>query len=176
MPSPSSAPARPALSDVGEFYRGYVELVPAGDVFELLERGLAETRALLAPLGEAGGGRRYAPGKWSVKEIVGHLADAERVFAYRALRMARGDGTPLPSFDQDAFVQGAGFDGRSLADLLEEFAHVRAASLLFFRGLAPEAWDRRGTASGAPFLVRTFPYVLCGHERHHQCVLRERYL
>ena len=167
---------RPGRAEIAEFYRGYVELVPEGDVLQELERGSQELRALLEPIGEERAQHRYAAGKWSIKEIVGHLADGERVFSYRALRMARGDETPLPSFDQDAFVARAGSDQRQLADLLAELEHLRAASVLLFRGLAPEAWERRGTASGVSFVVCAFPWILRGHELHHRKVLAERYL
>lgn len=167
---------RPRKDELGTYYHGYVDAAPAHDVLAGLARGLEETRALLARFGEARGGHRYAPGKWSVKEIVGHLIDAERVFAYRALRMARGDTTPLPGFEQDDYVAASGADRRTLADLSEEFALLRQANLCFFRSLPPEAWERRGTASGNPFVVCAFPYLLAGHEAHHRRILAERYL
>jgi hypothetical protein len=167
---------RPRAGEIGAYYEGYVALVPEGDVLHALETSLVETRALLARFGEARGGHRYAPGKWSVKEIVGHLVDCERILAYRALRMARGDETPLPGFEQDDFVATAGSDGRTLADLVAEFELVRAANVRFFRALEPDAWERHGTASDNPFVVCSFPYLLVGHEAHHRRVLVERYL
>lgn len=167
---------RPRPDELGTYYHGYVALVPAGDVLAQLERGLEETRALLARFGEARGAHRYAPGKWSVKEVVGHVIDAERVFAYRALRMARGDATPLAGFEQDDYVAAAGSDRRALADLLDELAELRSANLRFFRSLEPADWERRGTASDNPFVVCAFPYLLAGHETHHRRVLTERYL
>lgn len=167
---------RPKGDELGAYYHRYIEAVPAGDVLELLAHGLEETRALLARFGEARGGQRYAPGKWSVKEVVGHMLDAERVMAYRALRMARGDATPLPGFEQDDYVPAAESDRRTLADHLEELTHVRQANLSLFRGLPPAAWERRGTASDNPFIVCAFPYLLAGHEIHHRRVLVERYL
>jgi hypothetical protein len=172
----SATVRRPRPEELGAYYHGYVDLVPAGDVLALLGDGLAETRALLARFGEARGGHRYASGKWSVKEIVGHLIDAERVFAYRALRMARGDATPLAGFEQDDYVARAGSDRRTLADLGEELGLLRQANLCFFRSLEPAAWERRGTASDNPFVVCAFPYLLAGHEAHHRRVLSERYL
>ncbi|NOT31676.1 MAG: DinB family protein [Planctomycetes bacterium] len=179
-PEGTSGPAalvrRPLAGEVGDYYLGYVALAPAGDALAELERGLAETRALLARFGEKRGGHRYAPGKWSVKEIVGHVIDAERVFSYRALRMARGDATPLAGFEQDDFVAAAHFDRRTLADLVAELEHLRAANLRFFRSLEPADWERRGTASDNPFVVCAFPYILAGHEAHHRRVLAERYL
>lgn len=173
--STPSTVRRPAHGELGEYYFAYVDLVPEGDVLEQLERGLEETRTLLGRFGEARAGRRYAAGKWSVKEVVGHVIDAERVFAYRALRMARGDATPLAGFEQDDYVAAAGFDRRALADLTEELAHLRAANLRFFRSLQPADWERRGTASENPFVVCAFPWILAGHEAHHRRVLAERY-
>jgi hypothetical protein len=167
---------RPRPDEIGAYYHRYIDALPAGDVLAQLAHGLEETRALLATLGEARGNHRYAPGKWSVKEVVGHLIDAERVMAYRALRMARGDATPLPGFEQDDYVPAAESDRRTLADHLEELTHVRQANLCFFRSLPPAAWDRRGTASDNPFIVCAFPFLLAGHENHHRRVLAERYL
>jgi hypothetical protein len=167
---------RPLGAELGAYYHRYVEAVPPGDVLAHLEDGPAETRALLARLGEERGNHRYAPGKWSVKDVLGHVIDAERVMAYRALCMARGDATPLPSFEQDDYVPTAGSDRRSLADLAEELTHLRQANLRFFRALPAEAWERRGTAADNPFIVCAFPYLLAGHEIHHRRILAERYL
>jgi hypothetical protein len=178
-PQASTTPLRvrrPRPDEVGSYYFRYIDLVPEGDVLAELERGLEETRALLARFGEARGAHRYASGKWSVKEVVGHVIDGERVFAYRALRIARGDATPLASFEQDDYVAAAGSDRRRLADLVEELTHLRAANLLFFRSLQPADWEQRGTASGNPFVACAFPFILAGHETHHRRVLAERYL
>lgn len=174
-PAPLTPVRRPRRGELHDYYFAYVDLVSGDDVLAELERGAAATLALLAELGEARAEHRYAPGKWSVKELVGHVIDGERVFAYRALHMARGDATPLPDFDQDAFVAGAGSDVRTLADLGAELAELRAANLRFFRGLSPEAWERRGIACARPFVVCAFPWILCGHEAHHRRVLAERY-
>jgi len=176
LPSGGLAIPRPRPEELGAWYHGYVALVPEGDVLARLEQGLEETRALLERFGEERGGHRYAAGKWSVKEIVGHLIDAERVFSYRALRIARGDATPLAGFEQDDYVATGGADRRSLDDLVTELAHLRAADLCLFRGLTAEDWRRTGTASGSPFIACAFPYVLAGHETHHRRVLAERYL
>ena len=176
-PSGLATPVRrPRPDELGEFYHGYLALVPEGDVLAKLEQGLAETRALLARFGEERGGHRYAPGKWSVKDVVGHVIDGERVFSYRALRMARGDTTPLPGFEQDDYVAAAHSDLRTLEDLTEELTHLRAANLRFFRSLRPADWERRGTASGTSIVVCAFPWLLAGHEAHHRRVLAERYL
>jgi DinB family protein len=181
VPGPGSPPRetavrRPEAGEVAPFYRGYLETVPEGDVLALLERGPGELRAALSGLDESRGAHRYAPGKWSIKEVLGHVNDAERVFSYRALRMARGDTTPLASFDQDAYVARSLADRRRLADLLDEFAHLRAASVLLFRGFEPAAWERKGTASDCSFVVCAFPFILAGHELHHRQVLVDRYL
>jgi len=167
---------RPRSGEVGAYYFAYIDLVPENDPLAVLESGLEETRTLLARFGEARGSHRYASGKWSVKELIGHIIDGERVFAYRALRMARGDKTPLAGFEQDDYVTASGSDRRTLADLVDEFAHLRAANLRFFRSLEPAAWERTGTASDNPFIVCAFPYILAGHERHHRHMLAERYL
>ena len=116
-----------------------------------------------------------APGKWSVKEILGHVADAERVFTYRALRIARGDQTPLPGFEQDDYVRVANSGKRKLMDIVEEFSDVRHATLSLFRSFSPDSWLRRGTASNHEVSVRALPYITAGHELHHRRVLEERY-
>lgn len=173
MPTPIP---RPQPGDHDPYYDRYVSLVPEGDVLALLRDQLEETRSLLVGLTDEQAAHRYAPGKWSVKEVAGHVTDTERVFAYRALRAARGDATPLPGFEQDDFVAHGGFDGRSLGSLFEELAAVRSASLALFQSFDAEALARRGTASGAGFAVRAIPFILAGHERHHLRILRERYL
>ena len=174
MPTLLSSP--PDAGEYGAFYAGYVARVPAGDLLPTLAHQLDETVALVDQFGEARAGHRYAPGKWSVKEVVGHLADTERVFAYRALRIARGDATPLPSFDENLFVANAHFDRRPLAALVAELRLVRQGTLALLHTLDDEALARRGTASNNPLTARAAAYVLAGHERHHAAVLRERYL
>ena len=167
---------RPVPGEYGEFYAGYIALVPVGDVLETLTRQLDDLAALWRRVGEAGADFRYAPGKWSIKDIVGHLADMERVFVYRALRIARGDPTPLPGFDENAFAQAANASARRMADLAAELAYVRRASIVFFEGLDDAAVNRRGTASGFPLAVRAIPYIVAGHTAHHTDVIRTRYL
>lgn len=167
---------RPEASEYAPYYDKYVALVPTGDVIETLRRQSADTLALLRSIPEDKAGARYAPGKWSVKELVGHVIDTERIFTYRALRFARGDRTSLHGFDQDPYVLAADFDTRTLADLGEEFAHVRAASLSLFQSLNEAAWQRGGTASDNEVSVRALAYITAGHEAHHIQVLRERYL
>jgi hypothetical protein len=167
---------RPDAGEYGPFHAGYVALVPQGDVLELLERQLEESSALLQGVPESRGDFAYAPGKWTIKEVLCHLSDAERVFAYRALRFARGDATPLPGFDEQRWTPNSGASQRTLADLLEEFQAVRAATLALFRGLPPEAPTRHGVASEKETSVRALVWIIAGHERHHLKILRERYL
>ncbi len=173
----ATAPAvRPEAGEYASYYGRYISQVPEGDVVETLERQIGETLALLGTVDEETAGRGYEPGKWSVKELVGHLSDAERVFAYRALRFARGDRTPLPGFDQDPYVLAGNFNARTLADVAEEFAAVRRATLRLLRSLDAEAWARRGVASDNEISVRALAYIIAGHEAHHVRILRERYL
>jgi uncharacterized damage-inducible protein DinB len=167
---------RPDASAIPESYRRYVEAVADGDVIETLERQGAETQALLGALDAAQAGHRYAPGKWTVKQVVGHLADGERVFAYRTLCFARKDQTALPPFEEDDWAAANTCDQRSLRDVLAELAAVRQATLALLRGLDDEAWDRQGTASGKRLSVRALAWIVAGHEAHHLRVLRERYL
>ncbi len=170
------APARPASDEYAPYYEKYVSLVPDADLVETLERQGAETLALLRGLTEEQGAHRYAPDKWSVKQLVGHVSDGERLFAYRALAIGRGDRAPLPGMDQDVWMAGVDFDARTLASLADEFAAVRAATLHLLRHLSPEAWSRRGTASENEVTVRALAYIIAGHEAHHLRILRERYL
>ena len=167
---------QPQPDEYSEYYGTYVKRVPAGDVRETLARQGDETLKLLRSIDEERAGSRYAEGKWSVKELVGHVLDCERIFAYRALAFARGEPGALPGFEQDDYNEVAGFDGRPFASIIDEFAQARASHLALFRSFTPEAAERRGIASGAPFSVRALVHVVCGHERHHVDVLRERYL
>jgi uncharacterized damage-inducible protein DinB len=174
-----SAPApagRPESNEYAPYYETYVSKVPDADLIETLERQSAETLALLRALPEGRGAHRYEPEKWSVKQVVGHMCDGERLFSYRALSIARGDGAALPGMDQEVWMAGADFDARTLRDLLDEFEAVRASTLHLLRHLPPEAWARRGTASDNEVTVRALAYIIAGHEAHHVGVLRERYL
>jgi len=167
---------RPAPDEFEAYYATYVDKVPGTDVIGVLESGLGETRGLLEELGEARSDHRYAEGKWSVKEVVGHLVDAERTFALRALAFARCDPEAFPSHDQDVYVANGAFGRRTLASLSEELATVRASSLSLFRSFGDDVWDRRGRASGCEFTVRAMPFIVAGHEIHHRAVLAERYV
>jgi hypothetical protein len=166
---------RPSPDEFAPYYQRYVERVPGDDLVAALEAQTPRTLAVLGAVPEARAGHRYGPGKWSVREVVGHVADAERVFAYRALRFARGDETPLATFDENAYVARGGFDARPLAEIADEFAAVRRATLALFRGLDAGAAGRGGTASGWGVTVRALGYIIAGHELHHLAVLAERY-
>jgi uncharacterized damage-inducible protein DinB len=168
--------ARPPEGEYLPYYGRYIGLVPDGDIVEALRTQIGETLSLLRGIDDARALYRYAPGKWSIKEVVGHMADVERVMAYRALRVARDDETPLPGFDENAYVPAAKFDARSLASLAHELAAVRAATIAFFETLDPSAATRRGTANDATITARALAYIIAGHERHHVKLLRERYL
>jgi hypothetical protein len=174
-PTHPGRPSRPGHDEYAPFYAGYVSRVSEDDILAVLADQLTEVPGQFLALGEERAGYRYAPGKWSIKEIVGHLSDAERVFTYRALRFSRGDATPLATFEQDSYVAGAGFDRWTLADLVSEWESLRRASLLLFQHLPPEAWSRSGEASGARVTVRALAFILAGHLRHHLAVLAERY-
>ena len=167
---------RPGTDEYAPFYAGYIAAVPDGELLVLLRDQLAETESLLREFKGPRADHRYAPGKWSVKEVVGHMADAERVFAYRALRFARGDRTPLPGFDENAFVRGSNFTARALPEIAGELRSVRMASITLFAGLSEDAFHRRGPANNAEVSVRALAWIIAGHERHHARILRERYL
>lgn len=166
---------RPGADEYTPFYASYIAQVAEADPVPVLESQAIATQALLRGISEEQSLFRYAPGKWSIREVVGHLADAERVFAYRAMRVGRGDATPIEGFDEDAYVRGARFDRRSLAELADELAAVRRASLALFRSFEPETWNLRGIANQSPVTVRALGFIIPGHERHHVKVLRERY-
>ena len=166
---------RPAPDEYAPFYGRYIDLVPAGDIVEILTRQVDETVALLEGLSDAAAEHRYAPGKWSIKEVVGHVTDGERVFAYRTLRFGRGDAIALPGFDENQYVPAGRFDDRSLRSLLDELVAVRRATVALLGGLPAEAWLRRGEASGADVTVRALAYKTAGHELHHRALLEERY-
>ncbi|MGH7524389.1 MAG: DinB family protein [Gemmatimonadales bacterium] len=168
--------ARPAADEFAPYYGKYIDLVEGNDVMSALDRQSRSTRAALAQIDEAKGIHRYAPGKWSIKEVVGHLIDAERVFAYRALRIARADETPLAGFDENDYVRNANFDATPLSALADEFALVRQANLAMFRQFGEPEWQRRGTASGKTVSVRALAYIIAGHELHHFALLQTRYL
>jgi DinB superfamily len=166
---------RPEPDEIPAHYAGYIQRVPEPDPVTPCAAQIEATAALLHGLSDTDAMYRYGRGKWSIKEVIGHLADTERILSYRALRIARGDATPLPSFDENAYVPVARFDDRSLADLVGELRTVRAATLALLRTFDVEAWRRRGTASGKSVSVRALGFTIPGHERHHVEVLTTRY-
>jgi len=167
---------RPDVSEYTPNYTTYISEAPEGGIVTVLRQQGSEILGMLSALPESMGGHRYAPGKWSIRELVGHLNDAERSFGHRAFRFSRGDGSPMPGFDEDAYIAASNYDVRTLADLTEEFGHLRAATSADFMHLTPEAWDRRGIANGKEISVRALAFVIAGHAQHHLKVLRERYL
>ncbi|MBE0646003.1 MAG: DinB family protein [Bacteroidetes bacterium] len=168
--------ARPSADEYAPYYETYVRLVPDGGILEILEAQLRETLVLLRGLSEAQAAFAYAEGKWSVKEVIGHIIDTERVFAYRGLCFARGDSTPLPGFEQDDYVLGAGFNARSTESLAGEFEHMRHSNIYLFSTWSEAVQARHGTANGNSVTARAIPFILAGHERHHLNILRERYM
>jgi uncharacterized damage-inducible protein DinB len=167
---------RPDATEYVPYYDTYISKVPKGDVLKVLEDQRRETQQLLAGLSDAKALHRYAPEKWSIKQVVGHLMDTERVFCYRALAFGRADANPLPGFDEKAWAPAGRFDARALKDLAPELDAVRRATIALFSGLDDEALTRRGVANNNPITVRALAWIIAGHERHHVAILRERYL
>jgi len=167
---------RPDQSEYPPYFGRYIDQVPEGDLLKRLEDQNRETMRVLGAVPEAREDFAYAPGKWTLKEVIGHLTDAERVFSYRAMRFARGDQTPLPGFEQNDWVPESGAAGRSLADLAAEYADVRRATLDLLRHLPPGAEFRKGVASGKEVNVRSLAWIIAGHEVHHLKIIREKYL
>ena len=166
----------PMPGEYAPFHATYVAAVPEGDVLATLKKQHGETLRMLARIGEKKSRHRYAPGKWSIREVVGHLIDAERVFTYRALTFARADHNALPGFDENMWASSSNADSRTLKSLLDELKAVRSATLALFKGFNDEQLTRTGIASGHQVSVRGLIYVTTGHERHHARILRERYL
>ncbi len=175
MQATALAISAPESSEYAPYYGKYISLVGGHDVVAALEDQPRETLALLSTLSEEQGDYRYAPTKWSIKEMLGHLIDTERVFCYRALRFARHDRTPLASFEQDEYVRSGNFGDCRLSDLIEEFVAVRRATVWLFRHLSADAWMRMGIASDNPVSVRALAYIVAGHELHHRRILQEKY-
>lgn len=166
---------RPSTDEYSPGHAGYVALVPEDDVLSVLEQQSSEMQKWLAALDETKAAHRYASDKWSVKEVIGHIIDAEEIIGYRALAVARGEQGPLPGFDENAYVANAGFDAWNLGDLAERYALVRRAHIVMFKNLPAEAWERRGIANNNSISVRGMAFVIAGHNRHHLKVLHERY-
>jgi hypothetical protein len=171
----TSLSGRPEATEFPQFYAGYVAKVPTGDILAVLRQSKDELASTLGPIPEAKGGHRYAEGKWTVKTLIGHMIDAERIFSYRALRIARGDATPLPGFEENRYAEVAGSDSRTVADLVSELLDVRASTIRLFDSLPDDAWVRRGTVNNGQVSVRALGYITVGHARHHLGILRDRY-
>lgn len=168
--------SRPEKNEYAEYYETYVSLVDETDIVSALQNQLSELENLFAGIAEEKGSYAYAEGKWSIKQLVGHLIDGERIFSHRAFRFSRADETALASFEQDDYIKYANFNNRSLADLIEEFSLLRKANNILFKNLPAEAWSRTGTASDALVSVRALAYIMVGHVRHHVNILKTRYL
>jgi len=167
--------SRPGSDEYAPYYDTYISKVPNQDLLQLLTEQIEETCMLLSKVPESGADAAYAPGKWTIKEVAGHMVDTERIMAYRLLRVARGDATPLPGFEQDDYVNAAGFQARTLASLVEEFRLARASTLALLQGLDGAALARRGVADGKTVSARALAYIIAGHERHHVGILQQRY-
>lgn len=167
---------RPERTEAASYYSTYIDRVPEGDIVGILEGQLDEVLSLCRSISEEKSLHRYAPEKWSLREALSHISDNERVFAFRAFWFARGYHTPLPEFDQEIAVGASGADGVPWARHVDEFLHVRLATISLFRNLPAEAWTRKGVASGNPFTVRALACVAAGHVAHHVAIVKERYL
>jgi uncharacterized damage-inducible protein DinB len=176
MTSTSFRTTRPAEGEFLPYYGTYIDKVPQGDIVETLTKQLPEILAFIKSIPEDMGDKRYAPGKWSIRDIIGHLSDGERIFSYRALRFSRSDLTPVPGFDENTYAANGPYSKVSLADLADEFEHVRRATIHLIANLDEESLSRRGTANGAEISVRALAYVMAGHATHHMGVIRDRYL
>ncbi|SEO48512.1 DinB family protein [Paenibacillus sp. OV219] len=167
---------RPSADEYGGHFGTYIKLVQDGNLLDILAENRMTTSALFSALTEEQALHRYAPGKWSLKEVLGHLIDTERIMSYRLLRAARADRTPLPGFEESDFIANASFDDNSISELLEHYDAVRTATIVLLRSLTPEAYLRRGIASNTEISARALAHVITGHEMHHINVVRERYL
>jgi hypothetical protein len=167
---------RPQEVEAAPYYFTYINQVTGDDVADIIENQLEESLAFFAGISEETSLHRYAPGKWSIRQVLNHVTDTERAFAFRALWFARGFDTPLPGYDQDVAASGAGADKISWSAHTEEFRRVRLSTISLFRNMPPEAWTRSGIASGNPFTVRALAFIIAGHVTHHVSVLRKRYL
>jgi DinB family protein len=167
---------RPKPDEHIEYYSTYIDRVPDGDIVETLSRQTPETLAFLRAIPDSKADHRYAPGKWSIKEIIGHLADGERVFQYRAFRFSRADATAVPGFDENLYVENAPFSRLRMADLIDDLEHLRRSTIHMFGSMDEEAFARRGVANDHEISVRAIAFIMAGHETHHLQVMRERYL
>ena len=168
--------AAPDASEFAPYAAQYVSLVAGTDILHTLDRQADEVKRAFTGVSDEKAAYRPSPDKWSIKEILGHITDTERIFAYRALRIARNDKTPLEGFDQDDYVRAARFDDKQLSELVDDFIVTRTATLSLMRSFAPETWVRRGVANGAGVSVRALAYMAAGHVAHHLNIVNKRYL
>jgi DinB superfamily len=166
--------ARPDADEYAPYYSKYVALVPEEKVLPVFKTTLSETLALLRDVSDQDASVLHPPFTWTIKQVIGHLTDTERVFGYRALRFARGDTTPLPGFDENLFARSSAFDRNSVPALTAELEMVRESHIAMFENLAREDWSRRGTANGNEITVRALAFIIAGHHRHHHAILRGR--
>ena len=167
---------KPDASSLSAYQRGYIDLVPAGDLTEILEKNLQNTLLLVSSLGSEKLRFRYAPGKWSIPQILVHMIDTERIFSYRVLRISRGDQTPLPGYEENDYAAASRADERDFKDILEEYSSVRKATLSLFKSLSAEDLLRKGTSNGKEISAGALCYMLAGHEIHHCKVIKDKYL
>ncbi|MGM0876290.1 MAG: DinB family protein [Bacillota bacterium] len=167
---------RPEISEYDAYFSKYVSLVPDGDIVDILDQQMKETITLLNNISDAQGLFKYAPNKWSLKEVIGHLTDTERILGYTLLCIARGENMSLHIYDKNAYIQNAAFDNQSLEDLLGNLNVVRQSTLYMLKSLNSESWSRRGIAIGAEVTVRALVSILAGHELHHRKIIKERYI
>ena len=167
---------RPEASEYPDYYVPYVSLVPEGDLLTILEENLVKTNALFEGLSEENGHFRYAPGKWSINEVLGHMADTERIMSYRLLRIGRGDQTPLAGFNENDYINGSSFNRLPIKNILEDFTAARKASIILIQNMPEEAWARKGFANNTENTARAIAFIIAGHAIHHLNILTERYL
>lgn len=167
---------RPEKNEYAEYYHKYVEKVPQGNIVDVLDDQLNSIVNFFSRITEEKSKHRYAPGKWSIKEVLGHIMDAERVFAYRVLRFSRGDEKSLLSFDENQYISNSTYDSVPLQLIVEEFSYIRKANIRMFKNLSDEMWMKKGIASNNPVTVRGLAYIIAGHAQHHINVIEERYL
>ena len=168
--------SRPEPTEYDPYYERYISLVPEDDVINVLAHQRKELSHMFHGVSDSVGALAYQEGKWTVKEVLSHLIDGERMFAYRVFRIARGDKTPIEGFEQDGYIENSHANRRSISDLLEEFKLLRKANVMFFRNLKPDDWTRVGIANNVEISVRSLAWIMAGHIRHHATILKERYL
>ncbi|GAB4288591.1 MAG: DinB family protein [Ignavibacteriaceae bacterium] len=166
---------RPGLNDCDPYFQRYINLIEGDDILKIIAKQSKATQDMLNSFPGSKGDFRYAPGKWTVKQVVGHLMDTERIFACRALCFARGEKKSMPGFDENQYTENGNFNSRSLADIVYEFRLLRESNLLLFKSFPEDILDRRGIADGREFTIRAIMFIIAGHERHHMNILNERY-